>query len=730
MTMSVIGTCGPARKGFKPKWELSREGDAGLFEIFFGAGGMTSTPVHDRSKQLPPLWSVHGLPPPARFGALLFAFVLALPALVACHPSQPKPSVASEKSSSSSPAATLWTCGMHPEVIQDHPGNCPKCGMKLVPMDPDRARSILAAQGKSAPAPGNRSLAGPAKERKILYWRSSMEPGYVRNAPGKDSMGMDLIPVYEEEVSGGPTIRVDPATEQNMGVRYDTVRQGPLVKTVRTVGTVAYDEQGQGTVTTKVDGWVEKVFVDQTGTQVHRGDPLFEIYAPELVSAQEEFLTALRDAAQGRGQTADELARSRLASSRERLRLFDISDEQIQALEKDRQVRRALTINSRLTGIVTQKNIVQGDSVKAGMPLYQVADLSTVWVIGRVYESDLPAVSLGQEAHMRLDYLPGRLWRGRVTYVYPYLEPGTREISIRMEFHNPGYELKPGMYATIELKSLKDEHAILAPAAAVIDTGERQVAFVAKETGQFEPRRVVTGLRSDDDQLQILSGLSPGERVVVSGQFLLDSESRLREATMKMLSPGPVDTASFLGRAGAAPGSEPTTATATGGTPTTDTLGLQYVCPMPSHAGILYEQPGNCPLCGMKLVPIQPWQMGQSPIDHWTCPMPEHYSIHAPGPGKCPICGMTLIPVTQNELQRYESAPESTRPAPLYTCPMPSHANVVSDHEGNCPICGMKLVPTESVPHGKQAEKAWKEKHETRNLDQMSSGTMPGMTMP
>lgn len=529
---------------------------------------------------------------------------------------------------------TLYTCGMHPEVISDTPGNCPKCGMKLVVMDPDRARTILEARGESAlPAGAKPAAGGAGKERKILYWRAPMDPAYIRNAPGKSPMGMDLVPVYEDEAAGGPSIRIDPVTEQNMGLRYDTVRMGPLVKSIRTVGTVQYDEQSLGAVTTKVSGWVQKVHVNQTGMQVHKGEPLFDLYSPDLYSAQEEYLVALRDVKQAETRGLKEaalLARNRLNSARDRLRLFDISDAQIQTLEKELKTRKALTIDAQLTGIVTKKNIVEGDELKAGMPAYQIADLSTIWVIGKVYESDLSYVELGQEAQMRLDYLPGRIYRGRITYVYPYLEPGTREIAVRMEFHNPGYDLKPGMYATIELRKELAEQAILVPSMAVIDTGERQVAFVMREAGKFEPRRLATGARTASGELQVLSGLAPGEVVVVSGQFLLDSESRLREAVLKMLRPGLVDTRQIFNAetrttstrpAGVMPpsmnmpgrGDMKTTATATA---------IKYVCPMPSHAGILYGKPGDCPLCGMKLVPTESVPRGKQAEATWRAEHP------------------------------------------------------------------------------------------------------------
>lgn len=489
-------------------------------------------------------------------GRVLPVVIVALAAIVVVGRPTPGPEPA--RAQTAPALKTLYTCGMHPEVISDTPGNCPKCGMKLVAMDPDRARAILAARGEGAGAPADNK---PGKERKILFWRSSMDPNEIRNAPGKDTMGMDLIPVYEDEAAGGPSIRIDPVTEQNMGLRIATVRRGPLVKSIRTVGAVQYDERSLGAVTTKVSGWVQKVYVSETGAQVHKGDRLFDLYSPELYSAQEEYLVALRDAKQAEGRAmkdAAALARSRLASARDRLRLFDISDAQIQALERERKIQKALAINAQLTGIVIKKNIVEGDELKAGMPAYQIADLSTIWVIGKVFETDMPYVQPGQEAHMRLDYLPGRTYRGRVTYVYPYLEQGTREIPVRMEFQNPGYDLKPGMYATIELRKELAAQAILVPAMAVIDTGKRRVAFVMREPGRFEPRRLATGARTADDELEVLGGLAPGERVVVSGQFLLDSESNLREAALKMLKPGPVDTGQIFKTE---PGAQATTPT-------------------------------------------------------------------------------------------------------------------------------------------------------------------------
>jgi len=284
---------------------------------------------------------------------------------------------------------TWYTCGMHPEVVQDHPGNCPKCGMKLQPMAHDRAVAMGLAEPEEA---GGKT---PKKDREILYWKSSMIPGEIHKEPGKDSMGMDLVPVYADEAAAGATIRIDPVTEQNMGVRVDKVVRGPLVKTVRTVGFVEYDETTLASVSTKVDGWVEKLYVDQTGKQVHSGDPLFEIYSPKLFATQQEYLAALRNRP---GKDVPSLPGSRLDSeslirdARTRLEYFDISRAQIRELERTGKATKTMTIRAPFTGIVTHKNVVEGERIEAGKDLFRIADLSTVWVIAKVYESDLPYV--------------------------------------------------------------------------------------------------------------------------------------------------------------------------------------------------------------------------------------------------------------------------------------------------------------------------------------------------
>jgi RND family efflux transporter MFP subunit len=540
----------------------------------------------------------------------------------------------------------LYTCGMHPQVIEPKPGNCPICGMKLTPV---RKQS---------------GAAGPAG------------------------------------------ITIDPVTVQNMGLRTGLVTRGPLRRAVRTVGVVDFDETTLTEVTPKFKGWIEKLYVDSTGQQVHRGDPLFDIYSPELYSAQVEYLLALSQPTNFVGEGAQALRTSALA----KLKFLDIPGEQIAEIEKAGQAKRTLRINAPRDGVVVEKMVVEGQMVDAGMKLYRLADLGTVWVQSQVYEQDLPLVRLGQEATVSLSYLPDRKFRGRVTYVYPTVDEKTRTAKVRMEFHNPGYFLKPGMFATVEFTAELSPSALLVPDSAILRSGEKNIVFVAKEGGRFEPRTVTIGARSEDDLYQVFSGLSEGERVVTSGQFMLDSESQLREAIQKMLEPGTSAKPAERAESAAAP-------TATNATP--PQAEVVYICPMPEHVALEYEHAGKCPLCGMTLVPVTREMLSKiqpgGRVEYYTCPMVEHSDVRADKPGKCPKCGMTLIPVIVGP----KAAPATNSsvnaagqlPTKLYTCPMAEHADVVSDKPGLCPKCDMKLVETSTVAHGKVAEENWRRQH-------------------
>jgi RND family efflux transporter MFP subunit len=594
---------------------------------------------------------------------------------------------------------TLYTCGMHPQVVQDHPGNCPICGMKLTPI-----RKQGATPGATASASG---------ERKIKYYKSTMLPGEVRQTPGQDSMGMDMVPVYEEEAaaSQASTIAVDPVTTQNMGIRTAAITRGPLRRTIRTVGTIEYNETALAEVTTKFKGWIEKLFVNATGQLVMRGEPLFEIYSPELYSAQTEYLIATDPSNK---PTAENL--SVKASAMTKLKFFDISEQQIAELEKGRQPRKTLRIMAPQDGFVVEKMVVEGQMVDAGMRIYRLADLGLVWVQAQVYEQDLVYLKLGQEATVTLSYLPDREFRGRVTYIYPNVDEKTRTAKVRMEFHNPGYFLKPGMFTTVRIVSELEPSALLVPDMAILRSGEKTTAFVALDGGRFEPRTVTLGPQAEGDMYEVLGGLSEGERVVTSGQFMLDSESQLREAIQKMLrpkTPGAGEPAA--GHAAGVSATLPAAGSAVASARPADEGEIKYICPMPEHVSIEYDHPGKCPICGMTLVPVSVATLHRlqpgGRVLYYTCPMPEHSDVRQDRPGKCPKCGMTLIPVMEAAPIPGPARGPATVPATLYTCPMEAHADVVSETPGKCPKCGMELVPTSTVAHGKIAEAKWRQRH-------------------
>ncbi len=384
-------------------------------------------------------------------------------------------------------------------------------------------------------------MVDPKTGKKIKYWTSPMNPSYISRKPGKSPMGMDLVPVYEEE--GGEkepasTIRIDPVTMQNMGVRLGRVQRKKLVKKIRTVGNITYDETRIFAVNTKFDGWIERLYVDFVGETVKKGQPLFDIYSPELVTAQEEYLLSLdqyRRLKTSAYARIREGARRLLEASRTRLRYWDLTDRQIERIAVSGKVRKTLTVYSPAAGVVTQKKAFKGHFVKAGEHQYEIVDLSRVWVDVDVYEYELPWVRRGMTAEMDLAYIPGRRFKGKVLYIYPYLDPKTRTAKLRLAFDNPDYRLKPGMYANVYLESVVAKAGLVIPQEAVIDSGERQVVFVALGQGKFQPRDVKLGLEVSDQEFQVLSGLKEGDEIVLSAQFMLDSESRLREAIQKML---------------------------------------------------------------------------------------------------------------------------------------------------------------------------------------------------
>ena len=379
------------------------------------------------------------------------------------------------------------------------------------------------------------------KEKKVLFYRNPMNPTVTSPVPAQDEMGMNYMPVYADNGDGRDapdgTVTINPTVVQNIGVRTTQARLKTLSRTVRTVGRVTFDEKRVARLHPKYDGWVEKMFIDKTGDKVSKGTMLMSIYSPQLVSTQEEYLLALGNVRILKNNPFPDVrngAQSLLRSARERLQLLDVPAHQIKQLEQHRKIMKGVHIHSPFDGIVMNIGARDGQRITPETELYMIADLSRVWVIVDLYEDDLPWVRVGDTADMKVAGIPGRTFTGKVSYIYPYLEAKTRTVKMRLEFSNPELALKPDMFANVTVQAAKQINTVTVPSEAIIRTGEQEQVFVQRGSGKFEPRKVIVGVDSKG-QVQIIKGLKAGETVVTSSQFLIDSESKLKEATAKML---------------------------------------------------------------------------------------------------------------------------------------------------------------------------------------------------
>jgi RND family efflux transporter MFP subunit len=388
------------------------------------------------------------------------------------------------------------------------------------------------------------ATAGPAagtaesakKQPKLLYYRNPMGLPDTSPTPKKDPMGMDYIAVFEGESADDETaspnqVNISTQKVQKLGVRSEAAQLRSLDKTVRASGRVEPDERRIAMIAPKFEGYVERLHVNVLGQPVAKGQPLFEVYSPELVSAQREYAIAVQGAASLKGADSPaQLGMARLVeSSLQRLKNWDISEEQIKALVNSGETRRTLTFRSPVSGIVTEKKAVQGMRFMPGEALYQVSDLSTVWVVADVFEQDLGLIKTGAKAQVKINAYPDKTFSGKVTYVYPTLQAETRTVAVRLELANPGGMLKPGMFAQVELPVAGSGQVVTVPLSAVIDSGTRQMVLVQLKEGRFEPRDVKLGARSDT-HVAVLEGVSEGDLVVVSANFLIDAESNLKAA--------------------------------------------------------------------------------------------------------------------------------------------------------------------------------------------------------
>lgn len=359
-----------------------------------------------------------------------------------------------------------------------------------------------------------------------------MHPWVILPEPGDCPIcHMKLVPVDENKFTD--KITIDPSITQRIGVRTTAAVMAPAHRTIQTTGSITWDESALHEISLKYTGWIEKLHVDTVGQPVKKGELLFEIYSPAVYVAQEEYLTLWRRIKANSTSTDDRL----LEAARRRLQFLDVTAEQIKSLEKRNASQKTIGVYSPADGFVVERNVTQGASVTMNTLLYRIADISKVWVMASVYEQDLPWVSSDMPATMTLPYEPGKIYKGSLTYIYPYLDTTSRQASARLVFDNPDHFLKPGMFAQVNLQADLKGDRLLIPRQAVVDTGKRQIAFVAKSQGQFEPRTLTLGANVQNGLIEVLTGIDAGEKVVTQGQFLLDSESNMRQNLAQMTSP-------------------------------------------------------------------------------------------------------------------------------------------------------------------------------------------------
>ena len=410
-----------------------------------------------------------------------------------------------------------YHCPMHPDFRSDKPGDCGICGMKLVPDEEPAA-----------------TAAALTADRKVLYYTDPHDPKYKADKPGLNpETGNDLVPVYEDDPTQMPegTVRISPDKQQLIGVKYGIVASDTAGRTVRAAGRVVADETRVARVQTRVEGWIERVFVDFTGKYVQKGQPLLTLYSPEMLATQQEYLLALRSRDVLNNSPVATLRRDSnglVEAARRRMQLWKLSEAEIKQIEETGKPITNITVYSPVSGYVTQKNALSSQRVTPETELYTIVDLSRVWVMADVFEYETGSVQLGQRAIVTTAAHPGRRFPATVSYIQPQLNPESRTLQIRLELDNPGLVLKPDMFVEVEF-STGTKSRVLVPVNAVLNTGLRQTVFVDRGNGFLEPRQVQVG-RQFGNEIEILGGLKAGERIVTAGTFLIDAESQLQSA--------------------------------------------------------------------------------------------------------------------------------------------------------------------------------------------------------
>ena len=376
---------------------------------------------------------------------------------------------------------------------------------------------------------GHSASAIAEEEKETLYWVAPMDANYRRDKPGKSPMGMDLIPFYAGADEDGSTVTISPTVVQNLGVRTAKAELTRLWRGIDTVGYVDYDESKVSHIHLRTEGWIEKLVVESEGERVKKGDFLFDVYSPKLVNAQEELVTALATGNKGL-----------IRATKERLSALGISSSQIKQLQKDKKVKQQISIYASQDGVVSSLPVREGMFVKPSQKVMTLADLSSVWLLAEVFERQSQWVEDGQSAEVSLSYIPGKTWDGNVEYIYPSLDPKTRTLKVRLRFDNPGERLKPNMYANVKIFGGAKEDTIVIPLEGLIRTGRDERVIIDLGEGKFEARDVKAGIESGN-YVEILEGVNDGDKIVTSGQFLIDSEASMRASLTRMSEPAGED---------------------------------------------------------------------------------------------------------------------------------------------------------------------------------------------
>lgn len=488
----------------------------------------------------------------------------------------------------------LYSCGMHPNIVEKEPGTCPICGMNLTPIK------------------NNNNKNSNSGDRKIIYWRAPMNPNEIYDEPGKSKMGMDLVPVYEDEGAEQGVVTVDGSIIQSMNIKLSEVENRKLNTSIYTNGILTTDERKEFILSSKISGWVEKLYVNYVGQKITKGQKLVDIYSPELIAAQQELITALNFNKNVSGIDSREIVQNAIT----KLELLDIGTSDIDELVKTKKVRKYLPLYAPFSGTVLIKDVIEGEKISPNKQLMKIADLRNLWLKADVYESELSNIKVGSEAEVRFDYLPGKVFTGKVSFIYPTVDPVSRTISVRIDLPNKNNELKPAMFANVTIKGNEEEAITSIPESSVIRSGKKNIVVIGLGDGRFKPVEITLGSYSEG-YYQVLDGIKVNDKIVTSGQFMLDSESSLRSA-INLLS----STDSVI-----------------------DNSNMSKKINKESH-----EQNGNSDsIIRMGVIDLHEidangdGRVFQDPMD---------WNVISDEDGRCPVCGMFLKEVTIDEAKR------------------------------------------------------------------------------